>query len=376
MNRDERMHDPLRVFISYAHIDEGHRRRLDVHLAPLRREGVITFWHDRMIPPGGTWSRVIDERLADADIVLLLVSADFVASDYCYGKEMETALERHHAGEACVIPVFIKPTDFDGLPFAQLQGVPIDAKPISTWPNEDEAWLDVARGVRRAVESFSDRRTARLPYGSKAKERSGTGPIRILFIGANPASEARLALGEEVREIGRILRDSGASHDFQLIQEWAVRPDELQAIVLRHRPAIVHFSAHGQPNGELTFEGNQWEPALVPVDALGRLFEILGNSVRCVVLNACYSKAQAEAIRDRVDYVIGMNAAIKDNAAIAFSSSFYLGLARGESVETAFKIGCNQIEITGMEGSDVPVLLAKSGVDTTAVIIHRGPDPR
>jgi TIR domain-containing protein len=142
------------IFISYAHIDEGHRKRLDVHLAPLKRDDLIEAWHDRMIPAGSLWAEDIDRNLAKADIVLLLISADFVASDYCYEKEMKLALERHHRGEATVIPIIVAPVDFSNTPFARLQALPRDAKPVSTWSNADEAWLDVAKGIRHRVESL------------------------------------------------------------------------------------------------------------------------------------------------------------------------------------------------------------------------------
>jgi hypothetical protein len=150
------MAGPARIFISYAHADEGHRKRLDVHLAPLKREGLILPWHDRMIEPGSDWAGEIDRNLAEADIVLLLVSADFVASDYCYEKELQTALERHGRGEARVIPIVVSPVDFGKTPFARLQALPRDAKPISTFSQVDDAWLDVAKGIRRVVEGRQD----------------------------------------------------------------------------------------------------------------------------------------------------------------------------------------------------------------------------
>jgi hypothetical protein len=147
-----------RVFISYAHHDEPQRRRLDVHLAPLRREGLILPWNDRMIDAGADWAGEIDRNLAAADVVLLLVSADFVASDYCYEKEMRLALERHARGEARVIPIIVAPVDFAKTPFAKLQALPRDAKPVSTWSQPDEAWLDIAMGVRRVVEALATKR--------------------------------------------------------------------------------------------------------------------------------------------------------------------------------------------------------------------------
>ncbi|MEI9951651.1 MAG: toll/interleukin-1 receptor domain-containing protein [Pseudomonadota bacterium] len=149
------------MFISYAHADESQRKRLEVHLAPLRREGLCLPWHDRMIEPGATWAGEIDRNLAEADIVLLLVSADFIASDYCYEKELAWALTRHAHGEAGVIPIIVAPVDFGKTPFAKLQALPRDAKPVSTWDRPEEAWLDVAKGLRRVVEALRQTWTAK-----------------------------------------------------------------------------------------------------------------------------------------------------------------------------------------------------------------------
>ncbi|HKH50058.1 MAG TPA: S8 family serine peptidase [Thermoanaerobaculia bacterium] len=143
---------PLRLMCSYSHKDEVLWDELKAHLAPLRRQGLIEIWHDRRIIAGEEWSEEIASSLEQADIILLLVSAYFVDSDYCYGIEMKRALERHEAGEARVIPVVVRPTDWSETPFAKLQALPRDGKAVTGWGDQHEAWTDVAKGVRRAVE--------------------------------------------------------------------------------------------------------------------------------------------------------------------------------------------------------------------------------
>src|SRR2546421_12707822 len=101
----------VEVFCSYAHEDEAWRQKLETHLSLLRRQGLISLWHDRLIVPGTDWAKTIDMQLETASIILLLVSADFFASDYCYGTEMKRALERQKAGEAQVIPILVRPVD-------------------------------------------------------------------------------------------------------------------------------------------------------------------------------------------------------------------------------------------------------------------------
>ena len=123
-----------------------------MHLALLRRQGVIEGWHDRMIGAGDEWAGEIDAALEAADVILLLVSPSFIASDYCYDREMRRALERHEAGQARVIPVLVRPCDWRSAPFAKLQGLPRDARPVTQWDDPDAAWLDVARGIRAVVD--------------------------------------------------------------------------------------------------------------------------------------------------------------------------------------------------------------------------------
>ncbi|MDR4460475.1 MAG: TIR domain-containing protein [Nitrospirales bacterium] len=145
----------MKVFISYSHKDKRYRSQLETHLAPLKRDGVIEVWHDRKIAGGREWADQIDENLEQASIILLLISSDFLASDYCYDKEMGRALEKHQSGEARVIPIIIRSADWTSVPFAVLQALPQDGKPIASWKNKDEAWTEVAKGIRLIVQGLS-----------------------------------------------------------------------------------------------------------------------------------------------------------------------------------------------------------------------------
>lgn len=140
-----------KLFISYSHRDDRYREQLVTHLAGLRRQGVIADWHDRKIVPGQEWRDAIDQNLDAADCVLLLVSPDFLASDYCYSVEMQRTLEKHREGRVLVIPVIVRPADWQHTPLADLQALPKDAKPVVEWPRRDRAWLSVTEGLRRAL---------------------------------------------------------------------------------------------------------------------------------------------------------------------------------------------------------------------------------
>lgn len=148
------MDEQIKLFYSYAHEDEGLRRQLEKHLAMLRRLGTISEWHDRAISAGSGWEKEIRSHLESADLVLLLVSPDFLASQYCFDVEMRRALERHDSGTCRVIPVVLRPVEWRETPFARLQALPRDAKPITTWRNRDEAFQDVVRGISSVVDEL------------------------------------------------------------------------------------------------------------------------------------------------------------------------------------------------------------------------------
>lgn len=168
----------VELFISYSHKDEELRQQLDKHLASLKRQKVIEAWHDRKIEAGMEWAKQIDDNLNKADIILLLISPDFISSNYCSEIEMEQAIKRHEAGEAIVVPIILEPCDWRWLPFSKYQAFPKNAKPITTWTNANEAFLDVIQGIRIVVErlfeerqqKFKEKETAQARYLQKVEE--------------------------------------------------------------------------------------------------------------------------------------------------------------------------------------------------------------
>lgn len=164
------------VFFSYSHKDEALRDELEVHLAMLKREGAISAWHDRKILAGDELNGQIHARLSDAQVILLLVSPDFLASAYCYDVEMTRAMELHVKGRARVIPVILRPSDWQAsAPFAKLLAVPTDGKAITKWPDRDEAWLDVVKQLRAALPKPVEARAIQNPMALLQPTR-GEGP--------------------------------------------------------------------------------------------------------------------------------------------------------------------------------------------------------
>lgn len=147
------------VFISYAHEDEQLRIALGKHLSVLEREGLVTAWHDRMIQPGKEWKGEIDSNLDNAGVILLLVSSDFINSDYCYDIELQRALEHHKNRTSIVVPVILRPVVWHKTPFSKLQAVPKDGKPVTEYQNQDSAFVEITEGVRAAIESYLAERT-------------------------------------------------------------------------------------------------------------------------------------------------------------------------------------------------------------------------
>jgi hypothetical protein len=216
----------------------------------------------------------------------------------------------------------------------------------------------------RATDAFEMARVQALDRPASPRAQSPAAPpapapkITILFLAANPSDTTRLRLGEEVRGIDQALRLAEYRDAFDLQQHWAVRPADLQSLLLRHQPHIVHFSGHGSAAGEIMLEDATGKARSVSQAALSNLFSLLKDNLRVVVLNACYSQPQAEAIAQHIDCVVGMADAIGDKTAIAFVAAFYQALAYGRDLQNAFDLARNQAQLEGLDDEDVPQLLA------------------
>jgi len=195
---------PVRLFISYSHEDEAYRESLCKSLSLLRRQGIIEDWHDRKIEPGADWSQEISSALANSRIVILLISMDFINSDYCYGNEMTEAIKMHEQNRAKVIPILVRTCDWNTAPFGKLNPLPTDKRPVKSWPDQDEAWTDVVKGIRRVIASLSG----------------------LLEVASRPIISAdKQPLKLDERHVHRILQDLNSSQNpseriEELIEKW------------------------------------------------------------------------------------------------------------------------------------------------------------
>lgn len=231
----------MKLFISYAHTDEPYRIELEKHLSNLRDQKLITDWHDRKIVPGQNWAREIDSHLETASVMLLLVSSDFMHSRYCSEREMARALARHDEGDAVVIPVIIRPVDFQDAPFSHLQALPTDAKPVSRWDDHDEAWVDVVRGIRKVIVRMRERRAAPgpSPVPKPPRRKSPPQPTDPKILGwlGDEGQQLRKAFiqvfGENHRAFGSRARRIGGLSDGNEGVQWnaGYNPDTGEAWV-------------------------------------------------------------------------------------------------------------------------------------------------
>ncbi len=177
---------------------------------------------------------------------------------------------------------------------------------------------------------------------------------KILILAANPTDTSKLRLDEEVREIQAAHRKARNREDIQIISEWAVRVDDLRSAILYHKPNIIHFCGHGTGNDGLVLENKFGQKQFVSSESLADLFKLFKNDVECVVMNACYSEVQAEAIHEHINCVVGMNYTIGDKAAIEFVTGFYDALTNGRNYQDSFEFGKNAIDLENIPESGIP----------------------
>jgi len=238
-----------------------------------------------------------------------------------------------------------------------------DLRELGILRQSDEGYQLFSTGAEKFFqENLKKRKISRM--NEKKKERSGQSfmrPVkRILILAANPKTTPRLRLDEEVREIKEGLQRSKYREQFELRSEWAIRLRDLRRALLDFKPHIVHFTGHGTED-DLMVEDELGFAVPISSEALSGLFELFSNRLECVILSACYSAQQANAISRHINYVIGMRGEFNDKAAIEFAVGFYDALGAGESVEEAFKFGCNAI-LASFPEHLIPVLKIGLGI--------------
>lgn len=215
--------------------------------------------------------------------------------------------------------------------------------------------------------------TFRLPAPmpeSRETERRSMSKTKALFLAANPANTRTLRLDEQIRLITQKIRAADYRESLELVSAWAVRPDDLLQCLNEHRPHIVHFSGHGSQTGEILLVGDDGQAKPISTEAIRALFMTLRDNIKVVILDACYSESQAEAITEVIDCAIGMGDAVSEDAASTFTASFYRAVGFGRSVQQAFDQGIAALLLEGIPEENIPKLLTRPGVDPSCVFLY------
>jgi len=226
--------------------------------------------------------------------------------------------------------------------------------------------LELAAGGSRVTFSVT------MPLDSQVQIQrtpQSTSKIKALFLAANPADTPKLNLDEQIRSITGKIRASDYRDLLELVSVWAVRPDDLLQSLNEHRPHIVHFSGHGSRTGEILVVGSDGKSKPISAKAIKALFTALRDNIRVVILDACYSRSQAEVIAEVIDCVIGMEGAVGEAAATIFTASFYCAIGFGRSVQEAFDQGVTALLLEGISEENTPKLLARPGVNPSQVFL-------
>lgn len=335
------------MFLSYSSSDGTFAERLAKDLS---RFG-INVWFDRwLIQPGNKLRDRINEAIKDCQYFGVVLSVRSIQSRWVQN-ELDAAMIRFiEDNNVQIIPILVGHIDQKQIP-ADLRGiVHVDFRHL----NNNKYQIQLRRLARRmtSVSIYEDS-----PFTLDELRLRNDGMISVLFLAADPTDASRLRIGEEAREIQEKLQLARLRDRFELHLRMSVRPEDLSQSLLDVKPNIVHFSGHGTGTSALCFEDKIGKTHLISPDALAALFEQFADQVSCVILNACYSEGQANAVAKHINYVIGMNKAIGDKAAIAFAIGLYQALGAGRSIEEAYKLGCVQIRLQGISEYLTPVLI-------------------
>lgn len=341
---DKPLGQKQKVFISYSRKDQDFAKQLAKSLLQIG----FSVWLDiEDIPAGVKWSTAIQNALQTSEAMLVILSPDSMSS-VNVEDEWQYFLDRGKT----IIPILWRPCEIH-FQLSRLQYI-------------DFAHHNFANSFDRLIAELRRSKINLQPKPSKSVATStGTNSekLRILFLAANPITTGRLRLDEEIREIDNRLLVAKYRERFDIKQAWAVRHRDLSQALQRYEPHIVHFSGHGSTDGAIVIEDDQGNAHPVPGTSLARLFRVFKDHVRCVVLNACWSAEQANAIVSEIDVVIGMKQSIGDKAAINFASGFYQALGYGQNIKNAFELGCIEIDLALLGEDSTPKINFKEGIN-------------
>ncbi len=263
------------VVISYSHKDEQYKDELVTHLAPLRRSGIITDWHDRRLTAGSELDTALRERFESDAVILLLVSADYISSEYCWQTELVIAMNRHNAGQARVIPIILRPCDWRIDPISKLLAAPRDGMPVSSWPDRDAAWLDVVQKIRAAISEISRLMNAKAAAATSSAEITTTTTTTAAI--AQPSPTVTTAAPPNPANAAAVIVEwSGTAFPVEYLVKVSIDDDEGKTGSLKQG-----FSLEFQLSpGPHTMTISMLPPLMGKVQALEKMSDVLGRHFR------------------------------------------------------------------------------------------------
>jgi hypothetical protein len=243
------------------------------------------------------------------------------------------------------------------LPIIQIANGHIPIDKLKELQNKGNLHFEIIQGDK--IQSGNNSTIITRSTINLSKEISVNSKDKILFLTSNPSDTSKLRIDKEARDIEEGLRRSSKRDSFEFEIRLATRARDLSRAILDENPQILHFSGHGTTEG-IVLEDENGTSKMVTTEAIGSLFSLFGNTIKCVILNSCYSENQATEISKHIPFVIGMAKAVPDDTAISFATSFYDAIGAGRDIEFAFRFAVTNINLEGLNGNEIPVLLKKT----------------
>lgn len=352
---------PIQVFLLFDNADYELIQLIEKHCAAMEQKQAISIWHHRDLRPGQLIEQETTRRLAQADIILMMISADLLNSERFHIGE-KISLERSRKGLARVLPIYLRHCEFTGYDFTSLKMLPEDNQPVfQTGVDLDKRCAEVAREIHRVVENLKPAEPQNaVANGMPAPDESDEDTTKILYITNNPRKANPVKINEEINCIKQRLVIGKCACRYELIPKNVETLEGLQRALLETRPQIVHFSGYSTHEDKLAFKNAQGASIYIKPRALRCLFDAFKDRLELVFLNACYSEPQARAISKSIFYVIGVEGRYEtETSGLSFVKGFYQAIAYGVSIKKAYSLARNLLEMSNLPGFDQIVLFER-----------------
>jgi len=355
MENSTEQRKPLNVFYFYDLKDDDVVKQIEKHCLPLEQSGKIKIWHQDKITGGQVIEIETIRQLNQAEIIIFMLSADLLVSDLFHEVE-RISIERTMKNQAILIPVYLKPCLFTGYDFNTFKMIPSDGEPVvKVGLDLTERCNNVALEIHNlaAIEEFSTENNT----SSNTLQKSPDESINILYLVNDPDHLKSSLANKEINSIKHRLLIGKCSCKYELIPKNIKTLEDFQRAMLEVRPSIVHFSGYATQEDKLVFQDHTGEVINIEPSSLCKLFTQFSDKLELVILNACYSKLQAESIVSEIKYVVGIEGGVDKVLSMDFVNGFYQALSYGTSIKKAFALAINLLELKNQKYAEDIILL-------------------